>query len=167
MNIIRRLRDRGEATQAELAAAAGTSQPTVSAYEAGRTSPTLETVERLAASIGLEMTVDFHPRLTREERRSLRLHEAIVRKLQRDPEAVLEKAHGVLRLMRERHPHAHALTDEWEGLLERPLAELARRMTDRDPRARELRHATPFAGVLSGQERSEVYRAFRDEETGG
>lgn len=145
----------------EARAAAGTSQPAISAYESGRRSPTLDTVERLAASVGLEMTIDFHPRMTREERRSLRLHEAIARRLLKEPEAGLAKARRTLRLMRGRHPHAHGLLDEWAHLLERPIPELVRRMTDRDPQARELRHVTPFAGILSAAERREVYRAFR------
>jgi hypothetical protein len=33
-------------------------------------------------------------------------------------------------------------------------------LTDHDPWARELRHVTPFGGVLSAAERAEVYRAF-------
>ena len=48
MNAIRLLRDLGNLTQAELAEAAGTSQPTIAAYEAGRKSPTLRTLRRLA-----------------------------------------------------------------------------------------------------------------------
>jgi hypothetical protein len=37
-------------------------------------------------------------------------------------------------------------------------------LTDPDPWARELRHVTPFAGVLSAAERAEVYRAFANDE---
>lgn len=43
--------------QAELACRAGTSRPTLSAYEHGRKSPTLETVERLLAETGYELDI--------------------------------------------------------------------------------------------------------------
>lgn len=42
---------------AELARRAGTSRPTVSAYEHGRVSPTLDTLERLIAATGNHLTV--------------------------------------------------------------------------------------------------------------
>lgn len=48
-------------TQAELARAAGTSRPTLSAYEHGHKSPTLDTVERLLDAAGFELAV--RPRL--------------------------------------------------------------------------------------------------------
>jgi transcriptional regulator with XRE-family HTH domain len=74
MNPVRSLRARTSLTLAALARAAGTSQPAIAAYDAGRKSPTLNTVERLAAAVGLEAAVDFVPAMTREERRSLVLH---------------------------------------------------------------------------------------------
>jgi transcriptional regulator with XRE-family HTH domain len=95
MNTIRALRDLRDLTQAELAEAAGTSQPAIAAYEAGRKSPTLRTVERLAEAAGLEATVTFHPPMTREDRRSLHLHRAIARGLEREPEAARARVPGV------------------------------------------------------------------------
>ena len=165
MNTVRMLREVTERTQAELAEAAGTSQPTIAAYEAGRKSPTLRTVERLAGAVGLEATVTFHPPMTREERRSLRLHRAIARRLEGDPDAVLERARETLALMRRVHPEAERLFREWEVLLDRPVLELIPALTDPSPGARELRQVTPFAGVLTAAERAEVYRSFREEES--
>ena len=63
MSEIRTLRRTVGVTQAALADAAGTSQPTIAAYETGRKSPTLGTVRRLAESVGLAMSVQFHPLL--------------------------------------------------------------------------------------------------------
>lgn len=168
MNVIRRLRERAGLTQAELAERAGTSQPTVAAYESGRKSPSLQTLQRLADSAGLNLDVRFHPPLTRVDRRSIHLHGAIARRLAQDPEEILPKARRTLERMRERHPGAEALLREWDALLDRPLEELLPVLTDPSPRARELRHVTPFAGVLSAAERAEVYRTFREsEEEGG
>lgn len=79
-NPIHTLRRRAGLTQASLAEAGGTSQPTIAAYEAGDRVPNLRTADRLAKAAGLEMTIEFGPPLTREERRSLAFHEAIARK---------------------------------------------------------------------------------------
>jgi transcriptional regulator with XRE-family HTH domain len=48
-------------SQSEWARIAGTSRPTLSAYEHGRKSPTLETVERLLAAVG--QVLEAHPRM--------------------------------------------------------------------------------------------------------
>lgn len=153
------LRERAVLTQAALARAGGTSQPAIAAYEAGDKSPTLTTLERLAAAVGLETTVDFVPPLTREERRSLALHHAIAVRLAREPDRVLAQARRTLARMIAAAPMPSPLLREWDVLLDRPFAALLPVLTDPRPWARELRHVTPFAGVLSTAERAAVYRA--------
>ncbi len=160
MNEIKALRVRTGLSQAALAAAAGTSQPTIAAYEADRQSPTLATVRRLANSAGMEARMQFYPRLTREDRRSLFLHEAIAEHLMKDPKGVLARARANLKRMSACHAGARQLLREWVVLLDRPLDDLVPVLTDASPRARELRHVTPFAGVLSTAERTDVYREF-------
>lgn len=167
MGEVKKLRDRAGVTQRELADAGGTSQPTIAAYESGRKSPTMDTVKRLARSMGLETAVEFHPPMTREERRSLFLHRAIAERLDEDPEAVLSRARRNLRRMMEAQPGAAPLLREWAVVLERPLEHLLPVLLDPSPHARELRHVTPFAGVLSARERAAVYRAFADRERTG
>jgi transcriptional regulator with XRE-family HTH domain len=56
--------------QDELARRAGTSRPTVSAYEHGRKSPTLETAARLLREAGFELAI--RPRVTFVERATAR-----------------------------------------------------------------------------------------------
>jgi transcriptional regulator with XRE-family HTH domain len=165
MNWIRALRDKTALTQTALAQAGATSQPTVAAYEAGRKSPTVSTVERLARALGLEAVVMYHPPLTREERRSLELHRAIAARLREDPERVLAQARENLDRMLAVGAASQPLR-EWRVLLDRAVPALLPLLTDPDPWARELRHVTPFAGVLSATERAEVYRAFATEERG-
>jgi transcriptional regulator with XRE-family HTH domain len=143
-----------------LASAGGTSQPTIAAYEAGRKSPTLATVDRLARSAGLQATVAFHPPMTREDRRSLALHRAIAQRLEQDPTVVLDRAHRTLARMRAVASKRSQPLREWNVLLDRPLAALLDVLGDPSPWARELRHVTPFAGVLSAAERAEVLYAF-------
>jgi transcriptional regulator with XRE-family HTH domain len=167
MTTIRNLRSASGLTQAALAEAGGTSQPTIAAYEAGSKSPTLATVARLARGAGLEATVLFYPPMTREDRRSLALHRAIAHHLQRDPAAVLERARQTLARMESIASGPSQPIREWSVLLDRPLTALLEVLTDPSPWARELRHVTPFAGVLSTGERAEVFRVFAEAEQEG
>ena len=166
MSSVRELRKRVRMTQAELATASGTSQPAIAAYESGRKSPTLRTLTRIAGALGLELSVRFVPRLTREDRRSLALHRAIAANLEADPAQVLDKARTNLEVMRSRHEHAGVLLDDWKAILERSVDEIVDVLLDPGIHARELRHVTPFAGVLSPRERASVYKEFRATEAG-
>lgn len=161
MNWIRALRDRAALTQAELARAGGSSQPAIAAYEAARKSPTVGTVERLARAVGLDASVVYHPPMTREERRSLELHRAIAVRLRAEPARVRALAKRNLARMRTRVGSPSQALREWGVLLDRPANALIPLLTASDPWARELRHVTPFAGVLTAAERAECYRRFR------
>ncbi len=160
MNPVRQIRHQAALTQDELARVAGTSQPAIASYEAERKSPTLRTLQRLADASGVLVDVRVFPALTREERRSLAVHEAIAARLCEQPEPTLALARANLARMRERNPSAMRLLREWKVLLARPLSALTPMLTDPSERARELRHVTPFGGVLSARERTAVYQAF-------
>ena len=54
--LLTRARHEARLSQSELAIRARTSRPTLSAYEHGRTSPTMETAARLLAAAGQELT---------------------------------------------------------------------------------------------------------------
>jgi len=164
MNTVRELRELAGLTQAALARAGGTSQPAIAAYEASRKSPTIGTIRRLAKAVGLDATVEYFPPLTREDRRSLALHRAIAKRLREDPDVVLTQARQSLATMTARQPEVSHFLREWSVLLARPVEALLPLLTDPDPWARELRHVTPFAGVLTAAERAEVYREFADDE---
>jgi transcriptional regulator with XRE-family HTH domain len=164
MNTLRNLRQRHRLTQAQLAELAGTSQPTIAAYESASKSPTLRTLERVARALGLEAIVDFIPPLTREDRRSLAVHCAIAERLQDDPAAIVQRARQTLARMSRRHPHASDLFTSWRRILDRPVGEIVDVLVDPRPRARELRHVTPFAGVLTAGERAQAYRQFASSE---
>ena len=153
MHPIRELRRRASLTQSQLASAAGTSQPTIAAYEAGTKSPTLRTLERLASAAGLEAVVEYVPPLTREDRHSLGLHRAIADRLARDPGRVRSHARQNLARMRTANPGAHRLLREWARLLDGPLDALLDTLVDPRQHARDLRQVTPFAGVLAARER--------------
>ena len=63
--LIKEMRRTAGLTQDDLAAEAGTSQPTLAAYEAGRAEPRLGTLERLAAASGHELVVAARPKVRR------------------------------------------------------------------------------------------------------
>lgn len=54
-NLISRAREAAGLSKADLAQRAGTSRPTLSAYEHGRVSPRLDTVERILAAAGFRL----------------------------------------------------------------------------------------------------------------
>ena len=80
-NLIERARHEAGLSQQQLAQLAGTSRPTLSAYENGRKSPTLETLERLLGRAGrrlvAEPLVTFNKVSTR--RRTLEVPSALPR----------------------------------------------------------------------------------------
>lgn len=164
MNEVRLLRRRSRLSQKRLAELGGTSQPTIAAYESGKKTPSLRTLRRLARAVGLEARTLFVPPTTREDRRSLALHEAIAERLMEDPQGVIGRAQQTLALTSARHPGARALLSEWDRILRLPLPDMVELLRDPRPGARELRQVTPFAGVLSAAERTRVYRAFEASE---
>lgn len=161
MTIVKQIREAARLTQSELAELGGTSQPTIAAYESGAKVPSLRTLRRLAGAAGFELDLGITPPLTREERRSLYLHRAIVRRLVEDPAVVIERARSNLLRMSELHPDAKDLWGEWSRLLNGSIGVLVETVISMRPRARELRQVTPFAGVLTAAERASVYRGFR------
>ncbi len=163
MNIIQNLRRQTGITQQKLAETAGTSQSTIAAYETGTKSPTIRTVEKLARCQNLEMLVTYIPQMTREDKRSLAFHRAIVESLRKDPASILIRAKQNLQKLAEMHPGAQILFDRWQGWLTLPLEELVSKILDPFPQAREMRQVSPFSGVLSPKQRTQVLHQFRKE----
>ena len=63
--ILRAARQGAGISQEELAERARTSQPTIAAYEAGRSVPRLETLERLLDACGYDLALDVRPQVRR------------------------------------------------------------------------------------------------------
>ncbi len=99
------------------------------------------------------------------ELRSLAYHRLVAERLERDPEG-LERDPEVL--LRARGRVASWVTDggpahpvyarRWQAVLERQVAEIVRILADDDEASRDLRQNTPFAGVLTSEERWRVIR---------
>jgi hypothetical protein len=90
------------------------------------------------------------------DQRSLALHDAVARKLEARPE-LLDAARANLSRWLSANPSPALL--EWQRLLQESslpqVLELLRATTDR---ARRLRQSSPFAGVLSRDEREAILR---------
>ena len=61
--LLRAARTKSELTLRELAARAGTSHPTLSAYESGRKTPSIATLTRVLAAAGFALDLEISPRL--------------------------------------------------------------------------------------------------------
>jgi hypothetical protein len=93
--------------------------------------------------------------------RSLAMHCKIAQKISRDPK-LLDKARTNLErwLAKSERPLSGYL-DEWREVLARPWPEIAELMTSMNDEATRLRSSSPFAGILTAEERDQIYAAFR------
>lgn len=102
------------------------------------------------------------PELTRDQLKSLWLHQAVAGSLVTDPDAVLGKARENLdRLLRQ---HEGTMTEvrlrRWQDKLDEGVNAVLRVLTSDDLQAVELRQNSPFAGVLSRPERKKILESF-------
>jgi hypothetical protein len=104
------------------------------------------------------------PRATRRDHawideRSRALHAKVAEKLRERPSllTVAEDNLGRWERLRERDP----AVEEWKTLLETtPLPELLRLLTEESENADRLRQSSPFAGILTEEERTAVFRHY-------
>jgi hypothetical protein len=95
------------------------------------------------------------------EIRSLAMHAVIARKIERDP-GLLDIARRNLERWRGRRQESPpAWLGEWQGLLEQPWQAVATFITGHGERATRLRQSSPFAGILTNEERWRIHEAFR------
>jgi hypothetical protein len=95
------------------------------------------------------------------DQRSLAMAQAIVLKIDRDPQRRgLQQARAVCqRWFRERPRPA---VGEWLKLLDQPWEELRQLLLDESERGQRLRQSDPFCGILTPRERWEIYRSHRE-----
>lgn len=152
-------------TQRRLAGLGGTSQPKVSDYEAGRVMPSADVLFRLVRACGQE--IELGPRQAGRSRREvafdIELHRLVVSELVHDPDEVVGRALANLEHMRavdvdERSRH---WLDRWEALLRGPVVELVEALLSSSQAAVDLRQISPFAGVLTGEQRRTALAASK------
>jgi len=90
------------------------------------------------------------------ELQSLAYHRLVAKRL--SPELV-EDARRRLDRMQEAGVINRYWGDQWSALLERPLAQIAKRISSDSVSARELRQTSPFTGAVSEHERRRIIEA--------
>ena len=105
-----------------------------------------------------KLVIQSNPQLTPPEARALEMHRKIADRLRADPDGVLEIAAQNLETQRaaDLEGTSSPYFDAWELLLYAPVDALVGVMTSMDQIARDLRQASPFAGVLTEEERLDV-----------
>ena len=165
--LLREIRMASGLSQRGLAELAGTSGPTVAAYESGTKEPRLSTMQRLASSVGLRVDVRLAPagrgaqQRARRERRSLAIAAATAAAVERDFAAAR-------RLAEENLDRAAALVGDnvanewiegWRRALDRGPSALRRTLLDTSEHGHDMRQMSPFAGLLSEGERAAALAA--------
>ena len=95
------------------------------------------------------------------DQRSLAMVRAIVDKIDGDPtRAGLTKARATCQRWSARSPSA--AIQEWLKILDRPWEQIREVLLDGSEEGQRLRQSDPFSGVLTPQERWEIYRQFSE-----
>ncbi|MDT5048731.1 MAG: hypothetical protein QOD88_2405 [Mycobacterium sp.] len=104
-------------------------------------------------------------RLTREEEKSLRLHQALLTPMLAEPDVVISKARDNLDRWTSLH-RPDGMTsryfEQWKRVLDGGLDTIVDVVISPSQEARELRQNSPFAGVLPDETRLRVLRSFKD-----
>ena len=107
--------------------------------------------------------MDTHEQI---DRRSLLMAQAIAARIDADPgRAGLAKAREVCRRWASKHQGPEPAVQEWTQILEQPWEAIRSVLLDDSEEGRRLRQSSPFCGILTPQERWDIYRAFEADET--
>jgi excisionase family DNA binding protein len=104
-------------------------------------------------------------RFTREEEKSLRLHQALLTPMLTEPDAVIAKArHNLDRWTGMHRPDGMTTRyfEKWNRVLDQGLDAIVDVVISTSQESRELRQNSPFAGVLPDETRLRVLRTFKD-----
>lgn len=104
-------------------------------------------------------------RFSREEEKSLRLHQALLTPMLAEPDVVISKARNNLSRWSGMH-RPDGMTaryiEDWKRILDDGLDAIVEVVISPTQEARELRQNSPFAGVLPDETRRQVLRSFSE-----
>ncbi len=104
---------------------------------------------------GMEPIHSDHARL---DERSLALHRLVAENVKADP-ALLDKARGNLRRWQESNDSPSRALSEWDQILSGSVNQVTEFLVERSDKATQLRQSSPFAGILTEQERLAIYES--------
>jgi len=167
IELVRRLRRESGLSQRAFAEIAGTSGPTVAAYETGAKEPRLSTLDRLAARANYRVEIRLVPsgrgaaQRARRERRSMAVAAATAAAVERDFDAARHLAEKNLnrseRVIGDNV--AEEWIAEWRVMLDRGPKAVRRTLLDPTSHGHDMRQMTPFAGLLTDRERNAALAA--------
>jgi len=115
------------------------------------------------------LTVEGHARSTRyhgSDRtdaptlRSRQLHQRVAAQLARDP-TLRNLARNRLQKLRQVNPHGRIYHDRWAALLDGPLPQLLRALTEVSEQADSLRKESPFTVLIDAEDRRRIFESIR------
>lgn len=95
------------------------------------------------------------------EARSLAMHAVIARKIERDPALLAIACRNIERWSARYADEIPAWLKDWRAVLTQPWQLVAALITEPSEHAARLRQSSPFAGVLTNEERWRIHEAFR------
>lgn len=140
----------------------------LSRLEAGETQPSVSTLQRVLDGLGAELHMELRAPSTgesrREKQRSLWLNRMVVGEMTRDPDRVIAIARD--NITRWRKVHAGrvsilAALDRWGEILDEGVEAIVSMLTGQSEEAEDLRQNSPFAGVLTPEQREQALVSFR------
>lgn len=95
------------------------------------------------------------------DQRSLALDRAIAQKLIKDPELLQCAKETLQRWIRQRQPEAPKVMLEWQEILNHwPFEKILKLLTSSEPEPTRLRQSSPFCGILTREERAEIFQEY-------
>lgn len=104
----------------------------------------------------MSVSLQGHDRI---DQRSLAMHRAVAEKLRSNP-ALLAIARENLDRWSLAHGRSQPYWDAWREMLDRPLSEVLDLLLEDSEHMTAMRQATPFAGILTPEERWTIYEEF-------
>ena len=101
----------------------------------------------------------FYSDHRRLDERSLALHQLVAEKVQADP-VLLDKARENVRRWQNANGGASPALAEWAQILAAPASQVIALLAERSERATRLRQSSPFAGILTEEERRTIYKLY-------
>lgn len=169
--VVRARRERLGLSQRAAARSCGIPQSMLSRIESGETQPSIQTLQRVLSGLGADLHLEARPpaeagEARREKQRSLWLNRAVVGELTGDPDRVMAIARANIARWRDVHAHRPgilAALDQWEKILDAGVEAVVAVLTGHSEAAEDLRQNTPFAGVLTQEQRDQALGSFRTE----
>jgi hypothetical protein len=89
------------------------------------------------------------------------MHALIAAKIANDPALLIKPRQNLERWCERWGGDLPRWAVEWRRILKRPWSEVAALISEPSENAARMRQSSPFAGVLTAEQRKRVYEAFR------